>query len=241
MQTYFLICLIAFFAGFTQGLSGFGSVLLSLPLLAIFLHIKIVIPLAALFGLSMTVILLIQLRRNLEWKEVYPLLIGALPGVPFGVLFLKRMDKEIIQLALGIILVSYSIYSLVFKLSHRWTKMGWAYLFGFLGGCLGGALSASGPPVIVYTSSQSWGKDKTKVILQEVFLFSGIAVVFFQVISGLTTLRVLHFYGVALPWLIFGSYVGSLLYGIMREECYRKVMLILLASMGGFMIWHAQI
>ena len=239
MQTYILICLIAFLAGFTQGLSGFGSILISLPLLAIFLHIKIVIPLAALFGLSMTIMLLIQLRKAVEWKEVYPLLVGALPGVPFGVLFLKRMDKEIIQLVLGIILVSYAIYGLLFKLSNRWTKRGWAYFFGFLGGCFGGALSASGPPVIVYVSSQSWGKSKTKATLQGFFLFSLAVVVFFQIINGLTTLSVFRFYGVALPWLILGSYAGSLLYGIIREEYYRKVMLILLAGMGGFMIWRA--
>jgi len=35
MELYLVISLIAFMAGFIQGLSGFGSVLLSLPLLAI--------------------------------------------------------------------------------------------------------------------------------------------------------------------------------------------------------------
>ena len=146
MQTYLLICLIVFFAGFTQGFSGFGAILLSLPLLAIFLNIKIVIPLTALFGLTMTAILLIQLWRHLEWKKVYPLLISALPGVPVGVLFLKKMDTGIIQLALGIILISYSVYSLVFKLRHRGIRGAWVYIFGFLGGVLGGAMSASCPP-----------------------------------------------------------------------------------------------
>ena len=239
MQTYLLICLIVFFAGFTQGFSGFGAILLSLPLLAIFLNIKIVIPLTALFGLTMTAILLIQLWRHLEWKKVYPLLISALPGVPVGVLFLKKMDTGIIQLALGIILISYSIYALVFKLQHRGIRGVWVYLFGFLGGVLGGALSASGPPVIVYTSSQAWGKDKIKVTLQGFFFVSGLVVVFFQIITGLTTMTVLRFYAVAVPALILGTFAGSLLYGSIKDENYKKVMLILLAFLGVFMICRA--
>ena len=239
MQTYLFVCLIAFFAGFTQGLSGFGSVLLSLPLLAIFLNIKIVIPLAALFGLTMTIILLIQLWRYLEWKKIYPLVISALPGVPIGVLFLKKMDKEVIQLTLGIILIGYSIYSLVFKFSRKELKGVWAYFFGFLGGCLGGALSASGPPVIIYTSSQSWGKDKIKATLQGFFLFSSLIIVFFQIINGLTTLAVLRLYAAALPALILGTFTGSLLYGCIKDEDYKKVIMILLAFLGVFMIYRA--
>ncbi|MEF2145901.1 MAG: hypothetical protein V3573_10680 [Desulfovibrionaceae bacterium] len=44
------LCLITACAGFVQGLSGFGSVLLSLPLLSFFLPIKTVIPLVALLA-----------------------------------------------------------------------------------------------------------------------------------------------------------------------------------------------
>ena len=37
MEIYLFLGIVAFCAGFVQGLSGFGSVLLSLPLLALFL------------------------------------------------------------------------------------------------------------------------------------------------------------------------------------------------------------
>jgi hypothetical protein len=45
MEIYLWICLILFFAAFTQGVAGFGSALTALPLLAIFLDIKTAIPL----------------------------------------------------------------------------------------------------------------------------------------------------------------------------------------------------
>lgn len=226
-----------FFAAFTQGVSGFGSILLALPLLAIFLDIKTVIPLVALVGLSITILLLVQLLKYLEWKVIYPLLAGAILGIPIGVFFLKRVDKDVIHCTLGIILVSYSIYSLFCKLSKRGIREGWAYLFGFFAGCLGGALSASGPAVIIYTSLQSWSKDKIKVTLQGFFFVSGLMVVFAQAVSGVTTVTVLRFYVISLPTLILGTYIGSYFYGMIREGWYKRIILILLAFLGAFMIY----
>jgi uncharacterized membrane protein YfcA len=239
MQTYLLVCLVVFFAGVTQGLSGFGSILLSLPLLAIFLEIKMVIPLVALFGLAITIVLLLQLWRQLQWEAVSPLLMSALPGVPVGVFFLKRLDKGTIQWILGIILIGYSLYSLFLRSDHRGINKRWGYLFGFLAGCLGGALSATGPAVIVYTSLQTWSKDKVKVTLQVFFFVSGVIVVFFHAINGLTNLTVLRFFMISLPMLIAGTCVGSFFYGKVHEEGYRRLVLILLALLGGFMMYRA--
>lgn len=89
METYILVCLVVFFAGLTQGLSGFGSILLSLPLLAIFLDIKIVIPLVALFAPCITIILLTQLWKHLDWKKLYPLL-SAGQSAPCALLLLQK-------------------------------------------------------------------------------------------------------------------------------------------------------
>ena len=66
MTTYALLLAVTFLAGFIQGLSGFGSVLLSLPLLILFLDVRTAIPLVALVALALTIQLLIQLRQHLE-------------------------------------------------------------------------------------------------------------------------------------------------------------------------------
>jgi len=115
MQTYFWTALIFFFAGFTQGVSGFGSILLSLPLLALFLDIKKVIPLTTLAGVSMSILIFFQLRHHFDWKKILPIFLGALPGVPVGVLFLKKLDPVAIQWILGILLVAYALYGLFFR------------------------------------------------------------------------------------------------------------------------------
>ena len=233
-DVYFYLTVVAFLAGFVQGLSGFGSVLLSLPLLVLFLDIREAIPLVNLMGVILTVVLIAQLRAHWEWGRIWPLLAGACPGIPVGVWLLKRMDPAHVQAVLGAVLVAYALYGLLCKLPiGKWSGR-WAYLFGFLAGGLGGAISASGPPVIVYTSLQAWTKDQIKVTLQGFFVVSGLLIGVFHAAGGLTTRRVILLFLVTVPTLLAGTWAGSLLYGTFREEDYRRVMLVLLGALGVF-------
>jgi hypothetical protein len=239
MTTYVLLLTVTFLAGLIQGLSGFGSVLLSLPLLILFLDVKTAIPLTALIALALNVMLIIQLRQHLEWRRVYPLLAGTLLGVPAGVFLLKRLDTSPIEITLGAVLFGYALYGLTFKGSMQRIRERWAYLYGFLAGCLGGALSASGPPVIIYTSLQPWSKDEIKVTLQGYFLVSGLLVISFQAANGLTTGTVLKLFALSLPAVVVGTVVGSHFYGMVREEGYRRMLLILLGCLGMFTVYRA--
>jgi hypothetical protein len=236
MEIYIYLGIVAFCGGVIQGLSGFGSVLLSLPLLAFFLDVKTAIPVVALLAVALTIFLLVQLREHWDWKKVYPLCLGSLPGASAGVWFLTRTDTQYIQWTVGAVLIAYALYSLLLKPAVRFTAPAWAYLFGFMAGCLGGAISASGPPVIIYTSLQPWNKDQIKVTLQGFFLISGIVVVIFQAIGGLVTGMVLWYFLAALPLLLFGTWVGSFLYDRIREETYRSLLLALMGLLGLLML-----
>jgi len=237
MTEYIVITLIIFLAGFTQGLSGFGSILLALPLLTIFLDIRMVIPLVALHGLLTTIILLIELRKDLDWQKVLPLFAGSIPGVPLGVFFLKHMNTDTIQLTMGVILISYALFSLSFRPVIWEIKTAGASLAGFLAGCMGGAIGAAGPPVIVYTSLQPWTKDKIKATLQGFYVASGLVVVLLHALNGLTTRPVLWYFLVSTPALIVGTYFGSFFYGRISDQTYKRIMFILLALLGMGLIY----
>ncbi len=213
--------------------------MLSLPLLAFFIDVKVVIPLVGIFGLVIPTLLLIKLWKHVDWKKIYPLFLGAVPGIPVGVFFLKKFDVSTIHWILGIILMTYSIHSLFLKSSNRGPREGWAYAFGFFGGCLGGALSAAGIAAIVYVSLQTWEKDKIMATLQGFLLTSHIMIVIMQAVNGLTTKIVLCYFLVSLPMLILGTYVGVLFYGRIKEQFYKKIMLILLAILGTLMIYRS--
>ena len=199
MEVYLWISLVLFLAGFNQGLSGFGVILIAIPLLTLFLDIKTVIPLTALTALAIAIMLFIQLRDKFDLSKIMSFLMGAVPGIPIGVFILKHVDKAVIQWILGLILLFYSIYSLVIKKPPKGIHPYWAYPFGFLSGAMAGVLSAAAPPIIVYMTLQSWGKDQIKVSLQGFFIISGTVVVIFHALTGLTTAYTLKLFAVSTP------------------------------------------
>jgi len=240
MEMLIYLGVIMLLAGFIQGFSGFGSVLLSLPLLALFLDVKTAIPLTALVGVLLTVLLLVPLWKDLEWRRIWPLLLGAFPGVPLGVYLLKALNGRIILVFLGLLLTGYALYGLFFPVIRRELGGFWTYFTGFLSGCFGGAFSAAGPPVIVYVSLQPWRKELIKVTLQGYYFFSGLMVVGAQAYTGLVTDQVWRLFLYSLFPLTVGTYAGHFFFGRIREETYRRVILVLLLALGVFTIWHAR-
>ncbi|MCF8061283.1 MAG: sulfite exporter TauE/SafE family protein [Deltaproteobacteria bacterium] len=236
---YFLIYTILLLACFLHGVTGFGSALVALPLLAMILDVKTAIPLVVLVAGTMNFVLLIQLWPHVRWDRVRPLLIGALPGILLGVLFLKRVDETSIRLVPGAVLVVYAAYGLLFRPSARGVPEVWAYLFGFLAGGLGGAFSIIGPPVVAYVSPQPWDKHEVKAMLQGFFFLAGALVIGLYVYMGVATLDVFFLYLPGLPLLFLGWWLGSNLYGRIPEAFYRKAVLALLGCMGVAMVWQA--
>ena len=69
MFTCILAGIIFFFAGLLQGLTGFGSALLAIPLLSLLMDIKAAVPLCMLNGLVLTCYLSLHLRTHLDRKR----------------------------------------------------------------------------------------------------------------------------------------------------------------------------
>ena len=239
MYYYMWIGIVILFGGFVKGLSGFGTVLVIIPLLMVYIDIKTVIPLIYLLEFVGTVLLLIQLLKSLNWKEVYPLLVGFVPGVMIGVFCLKTFDMGILRLILGIILIAYSVYGLFFEISNIKIWKGWAYLVGFLSGGLGGTIGANGPPVIIYTSAQQWSNDKIRVTLQGFFSLACPITIIMQAYHGLITTAVVKYFGFSLLIFLLGIYIGSRFYGTLRNKTYKRVIFVMLAFLGLLTIYRA--
>ncbi len=235
MTLWLPLCLVACAAGFIQGLTGFGSVLISLPLLSLFLPIKTVIPVVTLFGLTITIFHSIALRTHLRFKRLTVLVAATLPGLPLGVWALTALPAWVLTLAVGLMLVPYGLQALLFTPRPRNLGRGWAALAGFLAGILGGAIGASGPPVIVYTALQPWPRDQAKALLAGYFLTTGGCVVAGQALGGVVTSQVLLYFAGSVPALALGLGLGVWAYARMGERGYRRSMHLLILALGLFM------
>jgi uncharacterized membrane protein YfcA len=236
MLTTVLLAMIFLAAGFTQGISGFGSALLAMPLLTMFIDVKIAVPLCILNGLLITSYLSMKLMRFLEWRKILPLLAGSLPGIYIGVMFLKNADSNIIKMLLGILIISYGCYSLFFSPRPRKLHRAWSYAAGFGTGFIGSAFSAGGPPTIIYTTLTGWSRDHIKATLSGFFLVSGAITAVVHSASGLVNAQVLKYFTFSALFVLLGVYTGSRLYNRINRQAYIRVMLVTLILLGFLMI-----
>lgn len=223
-------------AGFTQGISGFGAGLVAMPLLTLLLGIKTAVPLSMLNGLVITGFLSLQLKGHIDWRKILPLLIGSAPGIFLGALLLKHLNSDLLQLAMGIFIALYAIYSLTSRPQPRAMSPLWGYAAGFLTGTISSLFSAGGPPAVIYVSLTGWAKDEIKATLSAFFFAGGIVAAIGHAMSGLTTSAVLQDFAWTVPMTLAGVFAGSLLYRRIRQQTYITVMLWLLILMGVMMI-----
>lgn len=236
MGTHLLLVLIFFLAGLVQGVTGFGSALVAMPLLLLFLEAKTAVPLCMLNGLVITAFLSLQLKHHMEWKKIMPLFVGCIPGIFLGVTLLKKAENDTIKILLGMMLIAYSWYGLRVRPRPRHIHGAWSVLAGFATGAIGAAFSAGGPPAIIYTALTGWSKDAIKATLSGFFFTTGILAAVAHAVTGLTTVQVLHYFFISTSAVLLGTWVGSLLYGRLSREKYMRLVYLTLFAMGFMMI-----
>ena len=228
--------LVIFTAGFTQGFTGFGSALIMLPLLTMMTNVKTVVPLVILFGGCVNVILYLEVRRHLQWSRIRVLLLASVPGTFCGVFILKTMTTGFLELVIGLVLIVFPSWLMYRGIPGREIAIWWAWPAGFLSGVLGGSVSAGGPPVIIYTALQPWGKLPVKSTLVGFFLVTSFTAGAVQAGGGFMTGEVLSLFASGLPALVTGVLAGSYLFGRIGSETYRKALNIGLILLGVVMV-----
>ena len=239
MTMYLLTGAIFLAAGFIQGLTGFGSALIALPLLSLYLDIKVAIPLCILNSLVITTTMALQLKGHLEARKILPLCLAAIPGVTLGVTLLKNSASQPIQISLALLLMAYALYSLLSAPKPRALHPAWALPAGFLSGLIGAIFSAGGPPTIIYTTLNNWHKDQIKATLTGLFLFNSYLIAATQALSGVTGRSSLTLFAASAPLVLLGTLLGGRCYGRLKKESYLKVIFAFLLLMGMMLLGTA--
>ncbi|MEA3559813.1 MAG: sulfite exporter TauE/SafE family protein, partial [Candidatus Thermoplasmatota archaeon] len=103
--TLVFIVLVVTLAGFVQGLVGFGSGLVMVPILVIFIPPRVLVPVVLLHGLVLNWTLTLGSRRHLQIKRTLPILAGGIIGIPTGAALLLFLPQSYLKLMIGIVVV----------------------------------------------------------------------------------------------------------------------------------------
>ncbi len=228
---------VLFFAFFTQGISGFGSALISMPLLVTLIGLEIAAPLFAAIGIVSQLVMLIHYRESFTFREIWRLLIGMAIGIPLGVFFISQLPEALLLRLIGIIVLLYALYTLSGLQLPPLQKTWWGYAFGLASGLMGGAYNIGGPPCIIYGTMQRWDRERFKSNIQAAFLFSTVILVFSHALAGHYTAAVWQYMLLGIPPVVLGLILGWTTDRFISPERFRKLVLVLLLVLALTMVF----
>lgn len=227
-----MLCVsILFIAYVIKGMSGFGSGLIAIPLLALLLPLTVVVPVLALLSYSGTVYQGISFRKNASWKDLLPLLPFSLIGIVLALWILVNVNINFLTLALGIFIFCYAIYSLFPMRSVAGSRY-WAVVAGSFAGFVGALFGTGGPFYVFYLKMRKLNKQHFRATISMIFLFDGAARMTGYIMSGLFTEKMLLLVVLLLPVLIAAIYTGNHLHFKIKEHRFNQLISILLLISG---------
>lgn len=200
---------VMFLAAVLRAFLGFGDAVVAMPLLTLVVGVRIAAPLVGLVAVTLAAVLLVRLRRSIARAVATRLVVATAAGVPVGVVGLALVPETWTRRALGVVLVAYGLHRLLGGHPTTFSGPAWAWPFGFLAGCLGGAYNTNGPPIVIFASGQGWEPARLRATLQGYFIFSSAMIATSHGLAGLWTGEVATLYGISLPAVVLGLAVGA--------------------------------
>jgi len=223
---------IAFLGSLMQGVTGFGSALVTIPLATYFVPLPFALAVFAIVDFVNAFRLGLENPRNAVVAESARMIPLMIVGIVAGTTLLVNLPREASLLALGVFVLAYSLYSLTRSASPATVSRHWAYLAGFCGGVSGTLFGAGGAPYAIYLSHRPLTKEQFRATLTLNSIFSiGFRLLAFAVTGLLAQDGVWLAAAAAIPTALVGIYLASRIFRrISREALIRAVGLLLLAT-----------
>lgn len=231
---------IIFLAYTIKGLSGFGSGLIAIPLLAFFFPLTFIVPVLGLLSYSGTLMQSYHLRKQVVWRDMLPLIPFSLMGIVMAIWLLVNVDEKWLIRILALFVLSYSIYTLLPLPSPRGGRK-WAILAGSLGGMVGALFGTGGPFYVVYLKMRQLNKSQFRATIAMIFFVDGGVRIFGYALSGFYTEKVLWALLMLFPVLLLGMYVGHHLHVKIEQKKFNQLISGLLIVSGLMLLYKSML
>lgn len=228
--------LVVFVASLVMGLTGFGIALVAMAFLPYVMPTATAVVLLTIYALVFSLIVVVQLRRDLTPRALVDLAAGTLAGIPPGVWLLASLPPSLLNRLIGAVLVVVVALELRHALPGRLAGRGWALGAGFLAGLVGGAVGTPGPPVIVYATTQGWSPRAFRANVQAFFVVNQVVILAGYWWAGLLTAEVWRYaLAFAVPAVI-GVAAGMSLFNRVDAVRFRRIAFWLIGLSGALML-----
>jgi len=231
-----LIVVILCLATAFHGTLGFGTGLVAMPLLTLLIGVEEATAIVAFVIVGTTILLLRRNWQRLERRAALQLIVSSIPGVPIGIFVLTSAPTDLVQRALGVILIIYAIYSLIGPPLAQASHSVWAYMLGFASGVLGGAYNTNAPPVVIYGTLRRWPPDVFRGTLQAYFVPLALVVWLGHGVSGLWSWDIVVAYALYFPFGLVALWFGHRLATRIPADAFQRVLYLAVIVLGALLL-----
>ena len=163
--------LCVFFAAYLQAVTGFGLVIVAAPLLMFFYDPKLVIPVMILLASCGNVSQTLLLHRDIHWRIISCLILGAILGQPIGFQIFSLVPSHYLKILISIVvLLSLSIMQLRHQRLKECRRN--TLITGMLAGTMATTTGMAGPPLAIYFAHTSMTIKELRATSIGFFCFS---------------------------------------------------------------------
>ncbi len=233
LETFAIAALIVAGAYVIFGLTGFGSTVIAVPLLALVLPLKFAVPLMMLLDLAATLALGARIRKGIRVDELTWLVPCILVGMLAGLTLLIKVAEASLLLGLGAFVLLYAVYG--FTRRGVPVRMGraWSVPVGFAGGALSALFGTGGVLFAMYFTGRIHDKDQLRATNASMIMFSALVrVVLFGFAGLLTQDDLLTCAALLAPAMLAGFFLGNRLHSVIPSASVVSLVYGVLAVAG---------
>ncbi len=228
----FLVLVISFAI---RGGIGFGAA--ALPLIALVLPMKLVVPVFTVLGIFSSLSIVFNESRHVEWRELLRLLPYTIVGALIGLYFYNAFDARTLARGLGALILAYGSSTLWQSLRQRpawkWPPGLTLPVTGTLAGIVGTLFGAmAGVFYAIYLDMQKLDKHRFRATVAATLLVLGFVRGAGYLAVGAYDREALIATAISLPLMFVGVALGNRIHTNLSEIPFRRLLSIVLISSG---------
>lgn len=232
-ETLALAALITACTYLVFGLTGFGSTVLALPLLAHLIPLKFAVPMLLVLDFTAGILLISRVRRGVRLDELGRLFPFMLAGIVLGLMLLIRLPEAPLLAALGLFLVAYATYGMTRRAGPLRLSRAWSAPIGLAAGILGALFGAGGVLSALYIGARLDNKEELRATAAAaVLLNTSVRVMLFGAAGLLTQDGLLTSALVLLPSVLVGLLLGNRLHAAIPTGLVVRVLYVVVGVAG---------
>jgi hypothetical protein len=230
--SYGVLAVTLLVAHLVQGVTGFGAIVLALPVLALFFPLKTLIPALVVVNLVQVAWFAWRERRSVHAFHAKSMAIAAVLGLPVGYAIFRFLPTQELKVVLGFLVILVAVWNLAGPSSAPPLPRRAYHLLNLGGGIIQGALASGGPFLVIYAAAMLRDKASFRATLCAAFVVLDLVLCAANAATGSWSTGMIPLVLCGLPCMAAGTVLGTILHDRLPLRPFRVSVFSLLILSG---------